>query len=93
MKLSLVFSVLASIVVLATAYPTQGTVAKRSYVEKREELDANDFNYVGVEKRDEIDASDFLYPLGEEKREEIDASDFLYPLGEEKHGNSMLISD
>ncbi|KAG1810545.1 uncharacterized protein BJ212DRAFT_1579407 [Suillus subaureus] len=77
MKLSLVFSVLASIVVLATAYPTQGTVAKRSY----------------VEKRDEIDASDFLYPLGEEQREEIDASDFLYPLGEEKRGNSMLISD
>ncbi|KAG1810704.1 uncharacterized protein BJ212DRAFT_1484271 [Suillus subaureus] len=50
MKLSLVFSVLASIVVLATAYPTQGAagIAKRSSdVEKRnlEELDVNDSDY------------------------------------------------
>ncbi|KAG2346598.1 hypothetical protein BDR05DRAFT_959526, partial [Suillus weaverae] len=45
MKLSLVFSVLASIVVLASAYPTQGDITKRSGVEKREELDVNDVSY------------------------------------------------
>ncbi|KAG1843038.1 hypothetical protein F4604DRAFT_1938370 [Suillus subluteus] len=44
MKLSLFLSVFASIVAFATAYPTQGTIEKRSLlldVEKREELDVN----------------------------------------------------
>ncbi|KAG1849993.1 hypothetical protein F4604DRAFT_1809839 [Suillus subluteus] len=61
MKLSLVFSVLASIVVLATAYPTQGAagIAKRSNVEKRDseglQVDANDSSYTfkDYKKRDE----------------------------------------
>ncbi|KAG2067594.1 hypothetical protein BDR04DRAFT_1104881 [Suillus decipiens] len=53
MKLTLVFSTLASIMVLATAYPTQGDtgIAKRSNVGKR------DSEYVGYtdsyKKRDE----------------------------------------
>ncbi|KAG1787770.1 uncharacterized protein HD556DRAFT_1448451 [Suillus plorans] len=55
MKLSFVLSGLASIVTLATAaHIMQEAIAKRSYTEqrdllpnaeKREELDANDFNY------------------------------------------------
>ncbi|KAG2038088.1 hypothetical protein BDR03DRAFT_955734 [Suillus americanus] len=60
MKLSLVFSVLASVVVLTTAYPTQGAagIAKRSSdVEKRdsEELGVNDSGYTfkNYRKRDE----------------------------------------
>ncbi|KAG2353074.1 hypothetical protein BDR07DRAFT_1497049 [Suillus spraguei] len=50
MKLSLVFSALASIVVLATAYPTQGDtdVAKRSNVGKRDSEYTDSY-----EKRDE----------------------------------------
>ncbi|KAG1807708.1 hypothetical protein EV424DRAFT_1543762 [Suillus variegatus] len=38
MKLSLIFSSLASIVALAMAYPTEGAIAKRSYVENRDDL-------------------------------------------------------
>ncbi|KAG2751589.1 hypothetical protein P692DRAFT_201853218 [Suillus brevipes Sb2] len=46
MKLSLVFNALASIVALATAYPTQGPAAKRSSnVEKRKEFNSDLFNY------------------------------------------------
>ncbi|KAG1838414.1 hypothetical protein C8R48DRAFT_838618 [Suillus tomentosus] len=48
MKLSLVLSALASIVVLVTAYPMEGAIAKRSDVEKRE-LDGSYAN--GVEGR------------------------------------------
>ncbi|KAG1843046.1 hypothetical protein F4604DRAFT_1825208 [Suillus subluteus] len=83
MKLSLVFSVLASIMVLATAYPTQGatSITKRSNVEKREELGANDSHYGkrGEEKRKELDADDFNYrKYSKERREELDADDFNY---------------
>ncbi|KAG2365840.1 hypothetical protein BDR07DRAFT_1458902 [Suillus spraguei] len=58
MKLSLVFTVLASIVVFATAYPTQGEtgIAKRSNVGKRdsEELDIDFTTYTErYRKRDE----------------------------------------
>ncbi|KAG2059386.1 hypothetical protein BDR06DRAFT_949439 [Suillus hirtellus] len=45
MKLSLIFSSLASIVAFAMAYPTEGAIAKRSYVENREEFGSNLFNY------------------------------------------------
>ncbi|KAG1842865.1 hypothetical protein DFJ58DRAFT_805467 [Suillus subalutaceus] len=83
MKLSLVFSVLASLVILATAYPTQGAtgITKRSNVEKRKELDANDSHYGkrGGEKRKELDADDFNYTkYSKEKREELNADDFNY---------------
>nr|XP_041185284.1 uncharacterized protein BJ212DRAFT_1582452 [Suillus subaureus]KAG1795874.1 hypothetical protein BJ212DRAFT_1582452 [Suillus subaureus] len=61
MKLSLVFSALASIVVLATAYPTQETIAKRSYVEKREDLDATHDSYKDVEEREEFGSNLFNY--------------------------------
>ncbi|KAG2068270.1 hypothetical protein BDR04DRAFT_1209360 [Suillus decipiens] len=60
MKLSLLFSVLASIVVLATAYPTQGAAgfAKRSNVEKRDSEDVdvydNDYVFDDYKKRDEV---------------------------------------
>ncbi|KAG1819772.1 uncharacterized protein BJ212DRAFT_1575984 [Suillus subaureus] len=74
MKLSLVFSALVSIVGLATAYPTQGTIAKLSYVEKPTDL---------VEKREELDTDLFLYQeyivkRDEGKREELDTDLFLY---------------
>ncbi|KAG1856642.1 hypothetical protein DFJ58DRAFT_784253 [Suillus subalutaceus] len=77
MKLSLVFSALASIVGLTTAYPTHGTIAKRSYVEKRADLLPN------VDKREELDTDLFLYneyvaKRDEEKREELDTDLFLY---------------
>lgn len=45
MKLSLIFSSLASIVALAMAYPTEGAIAKRSYVENREQFGSDLFNY------------------------------------------------
>lgn len=64
MKLSLVLSTLASIAVLTTAYPTQGTIAKRSYVEKREELNSNLFNrdsYNDVKEREEFGDDLFNY--------------------------------
>ncbi|KAG2143333.1 hypothetical protein BD769DRAFT_1661769 [Suillus cothurnatus] len=89
MKLSLVFSVLTSIVVLATAYPTQGAtgIAKRSNTRKRgEELDFNPVDYIkrGEGKREELDANILLYPFDytkrdEGKREELDANILLYP--------------
>ncbi|KAG1895124.1 uncharacterized protein F5891DRAFT_1194467 [Suillus fuscotomentosus] len=47
MKLSLVLSALASIVVLVTAYPMEGAIAKRSDVEKRKELNAENFDFLG----------------------------------------------
>ncbi|KAG2363206.1 hypothetical protein BDR07DRAFT_1608966 [Suillus spraguei] len=83
MKLTLVFSTLASIVALATAYPTQGTTAKRSYVEKRDELDTNLFDYPEyeeVQKRDELDTNLFDYPEYEEvqKRDELDTNLISY---------------
>lgn len=45
MKLSLIFSSLASIVALAMAYPMEGAIAKRSYVENREQFGSDLFNY------------------------------------------------
>ncbi|KAG1836037.1 hypothetical protein DFJ58DRAFT_735256 [Suillus subalutaceus] len=67
MKLSLVFGVLASIVVLATAYPTEGTtgIAKRSNVEKRD-----------------LDAIDDAYAFGEYDKRDLDAIDDAYAFGE-----------
>ncbi|KAG1805897.1 hypothetical protein EV424DRAFT_1544229 [Suillus variegatus] len=47
MKLSLVLSALASIVVLVTAYPMEGAIVKRSDVEKREELNAENPDFLG----------------------------------------------
>jgi hypothetical protein len=71
MKLYLVFSALASIVGLATAYPTQEApqagVAKRSNVEKREELDSDLFVYA-YKKREELDSD--LYFYNYKKRED-----------------------
>ncbi|KAG1852847.1 hypothetical protein DFJ58DRAFT_728348 [Suillus subalutaceus] len=83
MKLSLVFSTLASLVVLATAYPTQGAtgVAKRSNVEKREDLN---FQYYerGEEKREDLDSEALkyrdIYKRGEEKREDPDSEPLKY---------------
>ncbi|KAG1818240.1 hypothetical protein EV424DRAFT_1540177 [Suillus variegatus] len=49
MKLSLVLSALAYIVVLATAYPMQAAIAKRGTCVKRADLLPN------VEKREELD--------------------------------------
>ncbi|KAG2059370.1 hypothetical protein BDR06DRAFT_1017801 [Suillus hirtellus] len=78
MKFSLVFSVLASIVVLATAYPTQGAIAKHSYVEKCTDLLSS------VEKREELDvgSSDLNYSYyskrDEGKREELYAGEIDY---------------
>ncbi|KAG2072245.1 hypothetical protein BDR04DRAFT_1230600 [Suillus decipiens] len=77
MKLSLIFSTLASIVVLATAYPTQGTIANRSNVEKRKDDDFNLFNYNEYDKqtREEHDFSLFNYnEYDEQKHEEYDAN-------------------
>ncbi|KAG2352197.1 hypothetical protein BDR07DRAFT_1616034 [Suillus spraguei] len=80
MKLSLLFSMLASIVVLATAYPTEGAtgIAKRSNAEKREELDTD--HHIGYKKytkrnewkRDsgEIDVLDNDYDFKNYKRDE-----------------------
>ncbi|KAG2143184.1 hypothetical protein BD769DRAFT_1421887 [Suillus cothurnatus] len=69
-KLYLVFSALASIVGLATAYPTQEApqagVAKRSS-EKREELDSDLFVYA-YKKREELDSD--LYFYNYKKRED-----------------------
>ncbi|KAG1857182.1 hypothetical protein C8R48DRAFT_717420 [Suillus tomentosus] len=77
MKLSLVYTALASIVVLATAYPMQGAIAEQLLdVEKREVLNADDFSYKysrdGVEgKREELIADVFNYLISYE-REELD---------------------
>ncbi|KAG1787781.1 uncharacterized protein HD556DRAFT_1448461 [Suillus plorans] len=81
MKLSLVLSALASIVVLVTAYPMEGAIAKRSDVEKREGLDGSYAN--GVEgKGEELDSDQYSYRAytnsAEWKREELDADDFNY---------------
>ncbi|KAG2059377.1 hypothetical protein BDR06DRAFT_949423 [Suillus hirtellus] len=56
MKLSLVLSALASIVVLVTAYPMEGAIAKRSDVEKRE-LDGSYANRVEG-KSEELSSAD-----------------------------------
>lgn len=77
MKLSLIFSMLASIVVLATACPTQDTIAKRSNVEKRKEHDSNLFNYSEYDEqtREEHDFGLFNYNgYDEQKYEEHDAN-------------------
>ncbi|KAG1807709.1 hypothetical protein EV424DRAFT_230073 [Suillus variegatus] len=92
MKLSLVFTALASMVVLATAFPVDGAIAKRSYAEnraellsnvgKREELDADHKKHPhGVEKREELDADHKKHPHGVEKREELDADHKKHPHG------------
>ncbi|KAG2128654.1 uncharacterized protein EDB93DRAFT_152622 [Suillus bovinus] len=89
MKLSLVFSVLASVIVLATAYPTmQGAgIAKRSSVEQREELDAEDRNYIKYRKTDEEHFGEIDSSYGDkaiakrssvEQREELNAEDRNY---------------
>ncbi|KAG1765531.1 hypothetical protein EDD22DRAFT_880366 [Suillus occidentalis] len=93
MKLSLVFNVLASIVVLATAYPTlwQGPVAKcSSGVEKREDLNSDLFAYYYYnEKREELNSdliADVSKPesLEEGKRKELD-SDLFGDSGYDHH--------
>ncbi|KAG2129548.1 uncharacterized protein EDB93DRAFT_1256215 [Suillus bovinus] len=77
MKLSLVFSVLASVIVLATAYPTmQGAgIVKRSSVEQRDELNAEDRKYYGYGKRDEEKFDNIAKRSSVEQREELNAED------------------
>ncbi|KAG2068262.1 hypothetical protein BDR04DRAFT_1232887 [Suillus decipiens] len=76
MKLSLVFSVLSSIIFLATAYPTQGAtgIAKRSNERKRdsEELGVVDIEY-------QFNGMDYR-KRGEGKRdsEELDTTELNY---------------
>ncbi|KAG2751588.1 hypothetical protein P692DRAFT_201863722 [Suillus brevipes Sb2] len=70
MKLSLVFSTLASIVVLATAYPTQGPVARRSDVEKREENLNSASSIANTMMRSARNDRSLLYEYHDEKREE-----------------------
>ncbi|KAG1796173.1 hypothetical protein EV424DRAFT_570301 [Suillus variegatus] len=93
MQLSLVLSALASIVVLAAAYPMEGAIARRSDAQKRGELDTDgalsdnyyDYHSGDEEKRGELDTDGALsdnyydYHSGdEEKREELYAGETNY---------------
>ncbi|KAG2051343.1 hypothetical protein BDR06DRAFT_998206 [Suillus hirtellus] len=70
MKLSLVYTVLASIVVLATAYPMQGAIAEHLLdVEKREELNDDGFNYLSSYEREVLNADTFNYLISYERQE------------------------
>ncbi|KAG2068266.1 hypothetical protein BDR04DRAFT_784759 [Suillus decipiens] len=81
--ISLVFSVLASIVIVATAYPTQGAtgIAKRSNVGKRDSSDIdvndNDYEFKDYRKRaegkrdsEEIGLNDIGYSFGDYRKRE-----------------------
>ncbi|KAG1762546.1 hypothetical protein EDD22DRAFT_891454 [Suillus occidentalis] len=63
MKLVLIFNALASIVVLAAAYPTQGPVEKRSnVVEKSEDLTSNLItDEYKDRKREDLTSDLFIY--------------------------------
>ncbi|KAG2068265.1 hypothetical protein BDR04DRAFT_1232889 [Suillus decipiens] len=88
MRLSLVFSVLASIVVFATAYPTQGAtgIAKRSNVGKRDSEEVGivdtDYQFKDYRKRDE----------GKRDSEYIGNFDYIEPYKKSDEGKRTVLN-